>query len=318
MISRHRQVRAGTGETRAVIKRLLTLTLVVAAALMAVASHGVTPTHAQPAELGGPFTVINPTSGTQNTTYTVNGFNFLPFDQITIHFIDPIGNDFPFGGSLLGTSTEGTGSFQASVRPGEIITGGVSGGWIVQSCDSSGSCDILAVNITITGNNGGGASPIQGPVNPGSLPGSAPIFVTPAPAPIIIVPAPVQPARPAAAPPRPATQPSGPTTSALIGGGSISINPGTGRQTETFTILGINLRPFDQFTMSLADPFGNTIDYTADDGTPILTADSSGNFVVTIHPNIDLAGGQIVGVWGAAVCQVSTGNCVSTSFTITP
>jgi hypothetical protein len=207
------------------------------------------PTHAQPAQVGNPFVGVFPASGTQNTTYTVTGSGFNRFDQITIIFTDPNGNDFPFRATLLGGGTDANGSFKAAVRPGDFLIRGVSGLWFIQACDSCGSCNGNDVAITLVGSSGAGAPrpPAGVPIDPGSLPPAS----------------------------RPAPPPARPATSARAGAGSISITP-SGRQNDTFTILGINWAPFDQFAISFVDPLFNTFDYVADNGSSVVTADNSG------------------------------------------
>jgi hypothetical protein len=262
------------------MKRLISLTLVVAVALMAAAVSGMTPTHAEPAQFGGPSITINPLNGTENDTYTVTGFNFFPFEQIDIAFIDPVGNTFPFV-----AVADPNGNFQFALQPGAAFAGATAGTWAVQACDSFGNCDITTVTIRI-------AAPTR-------------------------VPAPVPPVNPVSLPPAP--QPARPTAPPQAGAGSLSITPGVGRQTDTFTVVGINFRPFTQFAVSLSDPFGNVFDYVADNGAPVVTADSSGNFVITFRPIIDFAGQAVTGQWVIVACEVGGfPPCPQATFTITP
>jgi len=92
----------------------------------------------------------------------------------------------------------------------------------------------------------------------------------------------------------------------------ITVYPASGTQDDTFAFTGSDFDPGEQLAVVYQDPSGTQYTYYQSDGvTPdVITADDSGNWVVSVHPRTDFSG-TYAGTWTIAFCSVQSGNCWS-------
>lgn len=95
------------------------------------------------------------------------------------------------------------------------------------------------------------------------------------------------------------------------GNPSVTVNPASGNQNDTFTFTGTGFAPGAQLAEVYQDPNGQQYTfYVAGTTTPtVIVADDNGGWSVTVTPATDFTGAS-AGSWTVVFCD-DAGNCFS-------
>ena len=94
----------------------------------------------------------------------------------------------------------------------------------------------------------------------------------------------------------------------------ISISPGSGRERDTFTIVGSDLPVGMRLDVHLFSPESRLYRLTGDNG---LRVGPDGEFSVSVVPEKQLVG-AITGGWTVEICSTDSDTCVAGDFEIMP
>jgi hypothetical protein len=96
---------------------------------------------------------------------------------------------------------------------------------------------------------------------------------------------------------------------------TLTVTPSNGNQFQTFTIAGEGFTPGAAYAVTFLSPDGEEFGYYTSDGSGNVTADSGGQFTVTIVPAVDFAGAR-AGRWTVYACTSDYTTCWSREFVV--
>jgi hypothetical protein len=103
------------------------------------------------------------------------------------------------------------------------------------------------------------------------------------------------------------------SVSAAAFAAEVSINPGSGSQTETFTVEGSGLQPGLALDVNFISPEGTV--YSTAALNKVVVVDADGDFELGVTPATDFAGSS-AGTWTVQVCVTGTNDCIQGTFDI--